>query len=517
LNLIEEPWLPCLMSEGATTELSLADTLLQAHQIREIFDESPLVTVALHRLLLAILHRNFGPSGKKEWLELWRRGQWPERTLREYFTRWQERFELFHPERPFYQVPEMKGVGRQPVAVLFQEMAAGNNATLFDHSYENLPCAIPPARAARGLVARQAYSIGFGKSSPFYFSDSPLLRGFTVLVTGDNLFQTLVLNLVRYDEDHPFSGVGNHEDLPIWEQEHPATPRKQGNLPAGYLDYLTWQSRRIHLYPERDGDNIRFCQLQQNLKFTDDIRLEQIEQFKCNRKDVKRGWIPLSFREDKALWRDSHTLMEVGDSQKRPGVFNWIAEMAETAGAREAGVGPYFSFSAFGLATDTGKAASVTFWRHERLPLAVAYLSDASLRGWIAHSINYAEEVASDLRDSIWVLAHVMFQSLEANDYQGRSDDANRLAAQIAPLRLYWPMLEASFIELMGILPEMPPEDRQTRIFEWRKLVRNVARKAIEQTTREFYSDARELRAAAEGERVFRRKLRERLEVGEQP
>jgi len=118
------------MADGRATELSLADTVLRAHEIRELFDESPLVTVALHRLLLAILHRNFGPANTGEWFWLWRRGRWDEEKLGDYFTRWHERFELLHPKRPFYQVPEIADAGRQPVSILFQELATGNNTTL---------------------------------------------------------------------------------------------------------------------------------------------------------------------------------------------------------------------------------------------------------------------------------------------------------------------------------------------------------------------------------------------------
>src|SRR5271156_5341402 len=288
VNLTTESWIPCLMPDGGTCELSLADTLVRAHEIHEIFDESPLVTLAIHRLLLTILHRNFGPRGTKEWFDLWKQGRWQERKLSDYFNRWSERFELFHTDRPFYQVAEMPSAGRQPGTILFQEMAAGNNPTLFDHSFEADPPAIPAARAARGLVARQAYSFGFGKSSPFCLSDSPLLRGFGLLVSGENLFQTLALNLIRYDEEHPFARASNREDLPAWEQEHPEPPCKEGTRPAGYLDYLTWQSRRIHLYPEQDGVSVRCCQLQQNLKLTDDAPRDP---FKCYRKDEKRGWV----------------------------------------------------------------------------------------------------------------------------------------------------------------------------------------------------------------------------------
>ena len=54
-NLVDEPWIPCLLPNGRADDLSLPDTLVHAHDIKEIFDPSPLVVTALHRQLLAIL------------------------------------------------------------------------------------------------------------------------------------------------------------------------------------------------------------------------------------------------------------------------------------------------------------------------------------------------------------------------------------------------------------------------------------------------------------------------------
>ena len=346
------------------------------------------------------------------------------------------------------------------------------------------------------------------------------MRGFTILISGDNLFQTLALNLIRFDDEHPWGfHRPNREDLPVWKQERPATPRRAGSRPAGYVDYLTWQSRRIHLYPEQDRASVRFCQLQQNLKLVDDAPCDP---FKCYRKDEKRkrGWIALQLREERALWRDSHSLMELSSQSRtrRPAVFDWLAHLAEEQPAAvDAGVGPFFYFSAFGLATAIGRAASVTLWRHERLPLPTAYLSDKQLVGRLTEAINYAEEVARDLRDSTWVLARTMFQPLDSGSgQQRRSEDADRLAEQLAPLRFFWPALDSPFIELMGDTARLPSQDREARILEWRQRVRKTARNCFSQITGEFDNGARALHAVAEGERIFMHKLRKHLVDGEQ-
>jgi CRISPR system Cascade subunit CasA len=512
-NLLDEPWLPCIMDDGHAQNLSLADTLTRAHEVRELFDESPLVTAALHRLLLAILHRNFGPADKEEWFELWRRGRWNEERLAEYFTRWHERFELFHPERPFYQVPEIPGAGRQPISILFQELSSGNNTTLFDHSYEDAPPATDPVRAARGVVARQAYSVGFGKSQPFYFSDSPLIRGFSVIVLGANLFETLALNLIRYDRENPIPQSSRRKDLPVWEQERPEQPRKEGTVPGGYLDYLTWQSRRVHLYAEGDPPLVRYCQLQQGLKLADPALLDPL---KCYRKDPKRGYVAITFREERALWRDSHALLDAAEEpNRRPGIFDWLAALAEKPRAESLGVKEAYRFAAFGLATDQGKAASVTLWRQERLPLPLRYLEDRELLGDLRSALTYVEELARDLRSAAWSFAKVLLTPPEGTGLAPRREEIEPIADSLAPERRFWPVLEAPFLKLMTRMAELDSGAREEELLQWRQDARGAALNALEETVRDLTASTRELRAVAVTERAFRRNLRRTLEPEE--
>lgn len=75
-NLVEEPWIPCVDKNGATIELNLRELFAQAHQLRTIAGDSPPVTAALHRFLLAILHRVFGPADEDVWVDLWESEQW---------------------------------------------------------------------------------------------------------------------------------------------------------------------------------------------------------------------------------------------------------------------------------------------------------------------------------------------------------------------------------------------------------------------------------------------------------
>jgi len=100
-NLIDEKWIPCILPDGNRVELSIQEVFKTAPDIMEIFDPSPLVTVALHRLLLAILHRNFGPSDKYAWQQIWDNRIWDTNQIMAYLSKWHDRFDLFDKNTPF--------------------------------------------------------------------------------------------------------------------------------------------------------------------------------------------------------------------------------------------------------------------------------------------------------------------------------------------------------------------------------------------------------------------------------
>jgi CRISPR system Cascade subunit CasA len=61
--------------------LSLPDTLAQASELAGISHESPLVAVSVTRLLLAVLHRVFGPRDRAAWAALWQASGFPKAPL----------------------------------------------------------------------------------------------------------------------------------------------------------------------------------------------------------------------------------------------------------------------------------------------------------------------------------------------------------------------------------------------------------------------------------------------------
>ncbi|MBC7235520.1 MAG: type I-E CRISPR-associated protein Cse1/CasA, partial [Chloroflexi bacterium] len=172
-NLVDEKWIPCVAFDGSVEELSLRDALVQAHLYRELGGESPLVTVALYRLLLAVLHRVFGPKDRDAWRELWLSKRWDSAALDAYLTRWQHRFDLFDEQRPFFQA-DHPTILPNPIGNLLHELC--KNDTFYDHRTLD-GVELNPAEATRHLLTAQAFGRWMTKGPygqlPFGDKDHP--------------------------------------------------------------------------------------------------------------------------------------------------------------------------------------------------------------------------------------------------------------------------------------------------------------------------------------------------------
>ncbi len=485
-NLLDEPFIPAYGPNGRR-DYSLREALLAAHDLQEVRDASPIVTVALHRLILAILHRNYGPKGPKQWQGLWEAGRFPAGPLGDYFARWRSRFDLFDPARPFFQDPTFRA--REPGGInqLVRELSRGHNATLFDHTSENPPPLLSPAEAARALIAEQAFAVGGGKSELGYTTSAPLIGGVAVLVCGDNLFETLLLNLVPYDERHPLPG--DEDDAPAWERD--GRPVEGAAAPDGYLDYLTWQSRSVHLHPEADGQ-VRRMSFAQGRKLAPQRKL--YDPMMAYRRDKEKGDSPVRLSETKALWRDSAALLQFAETDvfRGPASLSWLADL------RTADVLPRnraFTLAAIGLCKDKVKA-KVNFWRHETLPLPLDYLTDRTLVESLKSATGLAETVGGAVRGAGAVLASRLLAPGE------RKPDKAQLWALVDSLgadQLYWSRLEAPFRDFLSRLPGTV-EHQKAQLDAWfRADLERTAHAAFQQTAGQLDHSARSLRALVAG------------------
>jgi CRISPR system Cascade subunit CasA len=406
-NLIDEPWVPCipLLGNGMPKLLSLRETLTKAHELREIYSDSPLTIAALHRLFLAILHDVFGPKDTEAWKELWRDRAWNEEKLNTYFESVYDHFYLFHETYPFYQVAKFpQGVTpkTKSISTLAVHHASGNNTTLFDHRQDNKPIPVSWGEAALLLVTSQSFMLGGGKSGipDENYHHAPCASGAFIAIQGDTLYKSLVLNMRNCPES--FSSTGRlfdtSKDKPVWKQNDPFEDKR--HQPYGVLDYLTWQSRRIKLQePETTLLGIQWIQITQGL-WVENL-LDPFQSYKISKKNVQ----PVKFDQEKALWRDSLALLELSETARTQGKESYTIppQSAERLANFDVNQNDLlsqtqFQYLAIGMVPSDSGAGSASLWRSEHIPLPLKYLKNSESVQELRKALRSAEDVARALK-----------------------------------------------------------------------------------------------------------------------
>ncbi len=483
-DLCHEPWLPCIDQEGQAVALGLGDALAHAHQIRELQGDTPLETAALHRLLLAILHRVFGPDSHVAWSRLWQRGCWDEAAVQGYLGCWRERFDLFDELRPFYQTANPRA-GTDPINRLDVSLAY-NNATLFSHQMADGSLSASPAQAARWLVTLQSSGVGTGPPTDPYPA-GPLASGMIVMPQGRTLFETLMLNLLQYHDDRPI--VSGADDRPIWERDRdPYPPSPKTFYRPGYLAYLTWQSRTVRLLPQWQGGAwvVRECHVAQGARW-DPALIE--DPMKVYVRDKDSGLKPLFLSETRALWRDSHALFTLRDSAFRPPVaFRELAEQVDRGALRRDQACTYL---VLGLCS---KNAALHFYRHERMPLPLAYLTEDDqgqrLRDSLLQALQAVEDAGYALRRAGREVAAWMVSP--ADGRKARKEHVDGILGGLQVESRYWPCLEVPFRRLVVDLAV----SQQAALDTWLDLVLGTARRAFQETAEAVGDPMRGMKAA---------------------
>jgi len=508
-NLIDEPWIPCIALQGQRVEHGIRDTLVKAHELCEICDDSPLVTVAVHRLLLAILYRvHSGPTNFTSWNRLYADGVFNATTVEGYLNKWRGRFYLIADRDPFFQMAQLEMKKAISVTRLATECASGNNATLFDHCGDEEEVDWLPARAAKLLIACQSFALGFGKSGNAkingkdetlpYSADAIALRGMNVWLQGKTLFDTLMINLAPT----------NNASLPPWElndsQKHRDRLNGKKRKPVasfGVVDRLTWQSRLVRLLPN-DGTLSR-------MYFTQGRSADKSpgDPMKVYRASKEEGISVVPLSSTKAAWRDAHSIFTIpapASNERRPECFNLVARATSTGAVQ-----PERQFVAHvvGLASAPNKAGKFLLWRHERMPVPAALLAGADLIERLGGLLQNAKQAAVELNNRTRRIAK-LYLAPGAESPDGRQpdpDELTRVATAIDPRPAYWARLEKHFFALLEDLPndwdtagdDWKPDDQQAATNTWRKHVRREAGQALEESIRSLGTTARAIQAAA--------------------
>jgi CRISPR system Cascade subunit CasA len=423
-NLIDEAWIPVRKPDGTRIELGIRDTLLKARDIAVIEDPSPLVTAALHRLLLAVLYRALEGPTDIDQAKAWFETGLPADKIDAYLARWKDRFWLFDEKHPFFQPKVWRAW-----TVLAAEHNADNAKVLFDHVDVTRPDAVPPAAAARWLPATQTFSVSAGKSELSHTGTAPSATAAMVLVLGRHLEDTLLLNLV------PQNRAVFAADRPVWERE----PETVAGLKAGsersisgYADRYTWRTRSIRLRGEEEGSV-------STLAFASGVgnaTKDSIDPMLGYRIDDKNGKLPIQFRE-RGLWRDFDSLLPDG-TKLAPEVVEHATALTRSDRTR-------FPRSVMVLGQSNDKA-KIEYWRLERFALPEALLGDRSIRTEIHQLLADAEAN----QQALWRACKSFARDLlSRGEREPDGKDISRLVEQMPVSAAYWSTLEAAFHDVL--------------------------------------------------------------------
>ncbi|MCC6998529.1 MAG: type I-E CRISPR-associated protein Cse1/CasA [Deltaproteobacteria bacterium] len=494
-DLTSEPWVPCLRLDGTRVEFGLKEVFARAHEVRALVDSSPLVTASLHRLLLAIVHRCFGPPTLAAWAALWQQKRFDTSVTDAYLDKWRHRFDLLHPERPFYQVRGLAYEPKPASELVLETSNYGASVHLFEHRPRGDDGHLTLAQAARALVATQAYKPGGlttrAKGEPSSAGAAPLNARAISLVTGDTLWETLLLNCLKYD---PVSGApipAGKVDVPAWESERTPVPGRREV--AGWLDLLTWQSRRIELRPAPAGAGV----IEVVVAGGDDLPPDVLDPQVAWRADPKAGLLAHRLRQDRAVWRDSETLLvgNAGGSDHRPRIFSQLAslELDEVIPSTRR-----FGLEVIGLVGDQAKILLV---RQETLPISRRLLATESAWAAVREAVEHLGAVGKALEGAVWTAARRL---LSPGDRDPDAKDLRNLTDSMATTEAYWARLAVPF---QAFLLDLGAAREGVPLAGLLKVAVRAARDALDHSVDGFGDGARALQAASLGRDVLEKRL----------
>ena len=308
--------------------MSLRDALLRADEFDGLSVDFPTQAPAILRqvLLPVLLHALDAPRKDAAWSALFNAGRLigeDRDRVAAYLDRWRPRFDLFDEERPFAQVAGLKTAkgDTKPAVSLITTAATGNTVPLHWTYTEDDDPPLTAAEAARWLVTVQCWdtagiktgAVGDPKARKGKTMGNPIgpLGQLGVVVpTGASLYQTLILNLPIWPD-----GL-KPDDRPQWAADEPQTAVWSDRVaPTGLLNLLTWQSRRIRLFPCVDGDEVVVPRViiaagDRMPQTPHDIEPHTAWHMSTDgKKTVAAGWRPRTHRPGRAGWRGLDSLL----------------------------------------------------------------------------------------------------------------------------------------------------------------------------------------------------------------
>lgn len=477
--LLTQPWIAVRGAGGQVREVGIYEAFEQAHAISGLAGEIPTQEAAIQRMLGAVLHRAIDPGDDvvDTWANWWEAGQLPLGQIQDYLERHADRFDLLHPEQPFFQVAGLhtasgktSGLGK-----IIAELPDGHPffTTRAPAETARLSC----AEAARWLVHVQAYDYSGIKSGAVGDprvkggKGYPIGTGFTgalglLIAQGRNLAETLLLNLVLRS--------WNKEDRVPWERPPLGPAMDEAHTqPHGPADCATWQARRVRLL--HDGEGVYDVVLANGdpLGPQNRISVEPSTSWRYSQPQTKKFgdtvYMPLEHQASRSVWRGLGATLgerrtpaaakdEVAAFEPAE-LLRWLATLRV-----EKVLDPAHPVTLRAVGMEYGpQSSSVAAVVDDRLTMPISVISDGATRHYAVQAVDSADEVVRALGRLAANLADAAGRRL----LPGMEDGARERAMETA-----WSLLDEPYRRWVASLGATGDLEEARR--RWQEQVRGI-------------------------------------------
>ena len=313
-----------------------------------------------------------------------------------------------------------------------------------------------------------------------------MVDGINVILTGENLFETIMLNLLIYGDNEPIPNTT--DDCPVWERNSIGKAigsRNEAIPPKGYLDFLTCKCRHVLLIPKFNDGQV----VVENIHSAPGELFVSLQNPGFITKENKKK-IPYHPQLDvtRLVWRDSLALFAFDDDvDNRPKAFRQAMVMH-----REISLPLRYQCMVIALANED---ANPLAWRKELLSIPLALLENKGTIQLLKAGMSRAEDVEFILKCAVKTF---MRYALPDN-----SKDMDVKAEATGARQFYWDKLEGYFQSFLSNIAS-----DETALSEWHNNISNVAHDALKSCVRQRYADsAATLKAWAAAVDELNRKL----------
>lgn len=498
-NLLKEPWIKVLTKDMKEKEVSLLDLFAHAHEYMQLAGETATQDAAIFRFLLAILATVFyryeidgtdsllseeNDSDPDDVIGRWReyreQGHFSEEVFRSYLESWEERFWLFHPETPFYQVADLEYGTDYKIACMMGNIKESNNPDTKHHfslAEGELLQQLSYSEAARWLLFYNAYAVNLKKGNKVFRADGSEESisvgrmgslGF-ILVQRDTLFETLLINLCPLKDGEELWG----SPQPTWEKKVCRLQAREIGIPENIPEAYSLLSRRICLQ-EQDGMVVGLKVMGGDYYPLENDVSEQMTMWKCkvDSKTKKKSEFPKVHDPKVHIWREFMTLICADDNNETktriPGLIQWITKLVDEEIISN---GEIVIINSIGLIYGVPMRYTFADCVCDSISLSAGLLNElgAIWRQKISDEIAKCESAADAIRKLCDDIGEVLY-----------GKDPNKKAANKSKLvQKFYSMLDKSFRDwLLSIQPM--EDDMEIKEYEWERVAWAVGKQVVE-------------------------------------